>query len=145
MDKLRIIIALVCIFFVLGLLLYFAIDNMIVVNIIRNPEKTLSTMSVEKAKIINYEHKDKTNMEFQISNSGKTFKRGFSKKYDAKINDEVHIIYNKKVFGDYIIIECIKSYEYEMELFFIWFFVMFILLLYPIYKLIRLYFELKYY
>jgi hypothetical protein len=120
-----IIIPLITIFIVLGVCLYLALDCKMKVNIIRNPEKTLSTMPVEKARIIDFRHnKDRgTYIEFQIDGTEIIGRKTFMLKYDdIKINDEINVIFNKKVFGDYIIIEGIKSYEYEKKYCFFMFF-----------------------
>ena len=139
-----IIIPLICIFALLGLCLYFALECKLIVDIIRNPKKTLSTMSVEKARIIDFRHnKDGgTYIEFQIDGTEIISRKTHMLKYDGiKINDEIHVIFYKKVFGDYIIIEGIKSYEYEKDHFFFMFFLFLIPLSYPIYRLIKILIE----
>ena len=139
-----IIISLITIFALLGVCLYLALDCKMKENIIRNPEKTLSTMSVEKARIIDFRHnKDGgTYIEFQIDGTEIIGRKTFMLKYDdIKINDEINVIFNKKVFGDYIIIEGIKSYEYEKKYCFFMFFLFLILLSYPIYRLIKILIE----
>ena len=136
--NIKISISILCILYILGLFLYFAIDSMMKVNIIRNIEKTVSTMSVEKAKIINYYYKNGTSLELQINN-GKIIKTHLALEYkDINLNDELIVIYYKKIFNDYIIVQGLRAYEYEMKEYFIFFFILLIPMSYLLYKLIKL-------
>jgi hypothetical protein len=115
-----------------------------IVNILNNLEKSLSTMSVNKAIIIDFKYnKDSsTYIEFQINNTNITSRKTLSLKYDdIKIGQEIHVIFNEKVFGDYILIGGKKSYENDEKNFLIMFIIFAILLAYPIFRLIKLYVE----
>jgi hypothetical protein len=143
-KNILILITFSIVLFLLVLIFYFYLDSKRKVDIIRSPKETLTTMSLEKAKILHFEYKknNSTYIEFQVYGTDKVNRYTFSLKYDdIKINDEIHVIYNKKVFGNYIILEGIKSYEYEKKEMLIIFLVQLILFLYPIYQLIKKFIE----